>query len=71
MDMKPTTQTIPLPQGYDTAEELYLVTHASIGLILADVDFGFCTADEALLKIVEARKEASTYITALYEAGQL
>jgi len=67
----PKTTTVALPAGFDSAEELYLSVHANIGLILADVDYGFYGAKEALDRIAAARKEASAYVTALYEADQL
>jgi len=65
------SKVIPLPNGYSTAEELYLSVHADIGLILADVELGFTTAEDALVKIAQARTVASQYVTALYEADQL
>jgi hypothetical protein len=66
-----TNITVPLPEGFDTAEALYLDTHASVGLILADFSLGFITAEQALENIADARKVTSAYVTALYEADQL
>jgi hypothetical protein len=65
------SQVVPLPTGCDSAEELYLDVHASVGLILADVELGFISAEDALVKIAEARAVAKEYVTALYEADQL
>ena len=59
---------VALPAGYDSAEELYAVTHASVGLLLADFDLGMATAEETLKKIREARKEAADYTLAVFEA---
>lgn len=64
-------QPVSLPDGFSTAEELYLDTHASIGLILADLSLDFITAEEAIVQIAEARKVTSAYVTALYEADLL
>ena len=70
-DTAPQTEQVQLPQGYDTVEELHESVHATITLILADVDYGFYTAEEALDKIVVARKEADDYLAAKFKANQL
>lgn len=62
---------VSLPDGFTTAEELYLDTHASIGLILADLSLELITAEEAIIQIAEARKTTSDYVTALVEADLL
>lgn len=69
--VKANENKVALPAGFDSAEELYMVTHADVGLILADVHLGFISPEEALVKIHEARQVASDYTTALFEADQL
>lgn len=68
--MATTTKTVALPEGYETAEELYLSVDAQIGLILADVDYGFYGAEEALERIAAARKESEAYVLALHKANE-
>jgi len=68
--MDTTTKTVELPEGYETAEELYLSVDAQIGLILADVDYGFYGAEEALERIAAARKESEAYVLALHKANE-
>ena len=64
-------QTVSLPDGFATAEELYLDTHASVGLILADLSLGHITAEQAIQNITTARQSATAYVSALYEADLL
>lgn len=63
------TNTVDLPAGYYSAEELYQTTHADIGLIIADAELGLITAEEALKEIIKARQNAKDYTTALFDAG--
>lgn len=56
-----------LPEGFDSAEDVYRSVHDDVCLILYDMDLGRFSADEALTRIREACEVASEYTAAVFD----